>query len=151
MLEDFYKSHQDQQEYKFYFSKLRGYKKLIMEKDEWIEYKIKIRDRLKIFACNILELSAEFSDSPRSRVLNYQLTKAGTSAYANYRAALRGRSKAEFFSKLSISVEEADEAEMWLDLIITTKLMDNERMRIMYSESLEIVKMLSSLRKKIGN
>lgn len=122
-----------------------------MEKDEWIEYKIKIRDRLKIFACNILELSAEFSDSPRSRVLNYQLTKAGTSAYANYRAALRGRSKAEFFSKLSISVEEADEAEMWLDLIITTKLMDNERMRIMYSESLEIVKMLSSLRKKIGN
>ena len=122
-----------------------------MEKDEWIEYKIKIRDRLKIFACNILELSAEFSDSPRSRVLSYQLTKAGTSAYANYRAALRGRSKAEFFSKLSISVEEADEAEMWLDLIITTKLMDNERMRIMYSESLEIVKMLSSLRKKIGN
>ena len=151
MLEDFYKSHQDQQEYKFYFSKLRGYKKLIMEKDEWIEYKIKIRDRLKIFACNILELSAEFSDSPRSRVLNYQLTKAGTSAYANYRAALRGRSKAEFFSKFSISVEEADETEMWLDLIITTKLMDNERMRIMYSESLEIVKMLSSLRKKIGN
>lgn len=122
-----------------------------MEKDEWIEYKIKIRDRLKIFACNILELSAEFSDSPRSRVLNYQLTKAGTSAYANYRAALRGRSKAEFFSKFSISVEEADETEMWLDLIITTKLMDNERMRIMYSESLEIVKMLSSLRKKIGN
>ncbi len=122
-----------------------------MEKDEWIEYKIKIRDRLKAFACNILELSAEFSDSPRFRVLNYQLTKAGTSAYANYRAALRGRSKAEFFSKLSISVEEADEAEMWLDLIITTKLMDNERVRIMYSESLEIVKMLSSLRKKIGN
>ena len=122
-----------------------------MEKDEWIGYKIKIRDRLKAIACNILELSAEFSDSPRSRMLNYQLTKAGTSTYANFRAALRGRSKAEFFSKLSISVEEADEAEMWLDLIITTKLIDNERIKILYAESLELVKMLSSLRKKIGN
>jgi four helix bundle protein len=122
-----------------------------MENDEWIGYKIKIRDRLKAFACNILELSAELSDSPRSHVLNYQLTKAGTSAYANFRAALRGRSKAEFFSKLSISVEEADEAEMWLDLIITTKLIDNEKIKTLYAESLELIKMLSSLRKKIGD
>jgi len=83
--------------------------------------------------------------------LYYQLTKAVTSTYAKYRAALRGRSKAEFFSKLSVSVVEADEAEMWLDLIITTKLIDNECRRIMYAESLETAKMLSSLRKNIGN
>lgn len=122
-----------------------------MEKDNWLEYKIKLRDRLKTFACNILELSAEFSDNPRSRVLNYQLTKAGTSVYANYRAALRGRSKAEFFSKLSIAVEEADESEMWLDLIITTKLIRNEKITALYSESLDLVKMLSSLRKRISD
>lgn len=46
--------------------------------------------------------------------------------YANYRAALRGRSKAEFFSKLSIAVEEADETEMWIDLLIESKILSNE-------------------------
>jgi four helix bundle protein len=122
-----------------------------MEKDGWIDFKIKLRDRLKAFAINILELSAEFPDNPRSRVLNYQLTKAGTSAYANYRAALRGRSKAEFFSKLSISVEEADESEMWLDLVISTKLIDNVKIKSIYEESLELVKMLSSLRKRMSD
>jgi four helix bundle protein len=120
-----------------------------MEKDEWIEYKIKLRDRLKAFACNILDLSAEFPDNPRSRVLNYQLTKAGTSVYANYRAAMRGRSKAEFFSKLSISVEEADESEMWLDLIISTKLLNTEQIEKLHFESLELLKMLSHLRKRM--
>jgi four helix bundle protein len=122
-----------------------------MEKDNWLDYKIKLRDRLKLFACEILELSSEFPDSPRSRVLNYQLTKSGTSAYANYRAALRGRSKAEFFSKISIAVEEADESEMWLDLIITTRLIDTDKLKALYSESLELVKMLSSLRKRISD
>lgn len=122
-----------------------------MENDGWIDFKVKLRDRLKAFAINILELSTEFPDNPRSRVLNYQLTKAGTSTYANYRAALRGRSKAEFFSKLSISVEEADESEMWLDLIISTKLIDNEKIKSLYKESLELVKMLSSLRKRISD
>lgn len=122
-----------------------------MEQDKWIDYKIKLRDRLKVFAVNILELSASSPDNPRSRILNYQLTKAGTSAYANYRSALRGRSKAEFFSKLSISVEEADESEMWLDLIITTKLIDNEKIRDLYEESIELIKILSSLRKKMSD
>lgn len=122
-----------------------------MEKDDWIDYKLKLRDRLKAFAINILEVSASFPDNPRSRILNYQLTKAGTSAYANYRAALRGRSKAEFFSKLSISVEEADESEMWLDLIISTKLIDNEKIKTLYVESLELIKMLSSLRKRMSD
>ena len=120
-----------------------------MEKDDWINYKILLRDRLKEFALKILELSLEFPNDPRSRVLNYQLTKAGTSAYANYRAALRGRLKAEFFSKLSISVEEADEAEMWLDLIVTSKLLNSESVHKLHSESLELLKMLSSLRKNM--
>ena len=67
----------------------------------------------------ILELSERFPKTTKANIINYQLTKSGTSMYANYRAALRGRSKPEFFSKLSITVEEADETEMWLDLCIT--------------------------------
>ncbi len=120
-----------------------------MDNTDWTAYKIMLRDRLKEFACNILELSVQFPDTPRSRVVNYQLTKAGTSSYSNYRAALRGRSKAEFFSKISVSVEEADESEMWLDLIITTKMIDTDFVIQLHSESLELLKMLSSMRKRM--
>jgi four helix bundle protein len=83
-----------------------------MEESSWIMYKIEVRERLKAFALKILEFSEMFPKTPRGNIINYQLTKAGTSVYANYRAALRGRSKAEFFSKLSISVEEADETQI---------------------------------------
>ena len=74
----------------------------------WLKYKIEIRERSKKFSLKILELSEMLPNSKRANVINYQITKSGTSVYANYRAALRGRSKAEFFSKLSISVEEGE-------------------------------------------
>ena len=119
-----------------------------MEKQNWINYKIKIREKLKAFALNVLKLSEILPKTIRAKVINYQITKSGTSAYANYRAALRGRSKSEFFSKLSISVEEMDETEMWIDLIISSNLIDNEFIRDLYAESLELLKILSSMRKK---
>ena len=68
-----------------------------MEKQNWINYKIKIREKLKAFALNVLKLSEILPKTIRAKVINYQITKSGTSAYANYRAALRGRSKSDFF------------------------------------------------------
>lgn len=65
-----------------------------MNNSNWLEYKIEVRDRLKTFALNILDLSESLPKSTRSNVINYQITKSGTSSYANFRAALRGRSKA---------------------------------------------------------
>ncbi|MCK9412387.1 MAG: four helix bundle protein [Prolixibacteraceae bacterium] len=119
-----------------------------MENTEWLNFKIQIRERLKIFALNVLNLSEIIPETTRGKVINYQLTKSGTSVYANYRSALRGRSKAEFFSKLSISVEEADEAEMWIDLLISSGILNNEFIRNLHSESMELLKILSSMRKR---
>lgn len=82
-----------------------------MSNQEWINYKIEIRDRLRAFSLEILSLFEMLPEKTRGKVLNYQLTKSGTSMYANYRAALRSRSKAEFFSKLTIAIEEADKTE----------------------------------------
>lgn len=121
-----------------------------MESNNWIKYKIEIRERLRKFALSILLLSERIPAGTSGKVINYQLTKSGTSVYANYRAALRGRSKAEFFSKISIAVEEADEVEMWLELLIASKLLNNELIEELHIESLEIVKILSSMRKKIS-
>ena len=121
-----------------------------MGNEDWIKYKIQVRDRLREFSLKILELSSLLPKTVKAKVVNYQITKSGTSAYANYRAALRGRSKAEFFSKLSISVEEMDESEMWLELIIKSKIMNNEFIKEIHKESLELVKILSSMRKRIS-
>ena len=121
-----------------------------MVNENWLAYKIQIRERLREFVLNILKLSEMLPDTTRSRVINYQITKSGTSVYANYRAALRGRSKAEFFSKLSISVEESDETEMWLELIISSKILDNTFIRKLHDESIELLKILSNIRKKIS-
>ncbi|TQD37007.1 four helix bundle protein [Haloflavibacter putidus] len=121
-----------------------------MKQNNWIAYKEEIRERLRLFALEILNLSEKLPNSTRAKVINYQLTKSGTSVYANYRAALRSRSKAEFFSKMSIVVEESDETEMWLELLIATKISNNNLTNALHSESLELLKILSSMRKKLS-
>lgn len=124
---------------------------MTMGNEEWLDYKIQVRERLKKFGLKIIKLSEQLPNHARGKVVNYQVTKSGTSMYANYRAALRGRSKREFFAKLSIVVEEADETEMWLDLIIESKILVNDLVIEMYNESLELIKILASMRKKLGN
>lgn len=119
------------------------------ENQEWIDYKARIRERLKVFALSILKLSEMLPSTTRGKVINYQITKSGSSVYANYRAALRGRSKAEFFSKFSVTVEEADETEMWLDLIFSSKIVNSIFVQELNSESLELLKILSSMRKRM--
>jgi len=119
-----------------------------MENNEWLNYKIQIRDRLRVFTLEILELSEMFPKTERGRIVNNQLTRSGSSMYSNYRAALRGRSKAEFFSKLSVAVEESDETEMWLDLTTTSGLVTNSLAQLMHAESIELLKILASMRKR---
>jgi four helix bundle protein len=121
-----------------------------MGSTEWLEYKTQLRDRLKIFALNILKLSELHPKSARGRTVNNQLTRSGTSVYANFRAALRSRSKNEFYSKLCIVVEEVDEAEMWLDLTIDSELLSGSLVCDLHDESLELTKILAQMRRKIG-
>ncbi|HYE87024.1 MAG TPA: four helix bundle protein, partial [Vicinamibacterales bacterium] len=60
---------------------------------------------------------------PTGRGTAMQLLSASQSVAANYRAACRGRSRAEFIAKLGTVVEEADESVMWLELIQASKLL----------------------------
>ena len=120
-----------------------------MSKEEWLKYKIELRERLRAFSLQILELSDLLPKTTKGKVVNYQITKSGTSMYANYRAALRGRSKREFYSKLSISVEEADETELWLDLTIAGKILNGSFVEDLHKESLELVRILANMRKNL--
>ena len=78
---------------------------------------VAIKKRTKEFAKKVIELCRELPNNREGRLIGNQLFKSGTSVAGNYRAACRGRSKAEFVSKLGIVLEEADETMFWLELI----------------------------------
>lgn len=122
-----------------------------MDASEKIGYREELKARLRRFALNLIELSKQTSFNSESKVLMNQLLRSGTSVYANYRAACRARSKAEFFSKLSIVVEEADETEMWLELVIASKVNESDLAKSLYNESLEILKIMSKARKSLSS
>ena len=117
---------------------------------EWTKFKIELRERLKKFALDIIKLVQDLPKTSESKTIGNQLLRSGTSTYANYRAALRGRSRAEFYSKLSISVEEGDESEMWLDILIESEISNTEETKRLHTESMEVIKILSHLRKTVG-
>lgn len=121
-----------------------------MENFDKIAYREELKARLRKFALNLIELSKQTPFNSESKVLMNQLLRSGTSVYANYRASCRARSKAEFFSKLSIVVEEADETEMWLDLVIFSKINESDLAKALWCESLEILKIMAKARKNIS-
>ena len=75
------------------------------------------KERTKHFALRVMKLVDAIPNSVSGRAIANQLVRAGTSVGANYRSACRGRSKAEFCSKLGTVVEEADECCFYPELI----------------------------------
>src|SRR3954447_4044897 len=76
-----------------------------------------LKQRTKPFALRSLDLIEQLPNTVRGRVLANQLARSATSIGANYRAACRARSRAEFASKLGTVAEEADESLFWIELI----------------------------------
>src|SRR5688572_3890287 len=78
-----------------------------------------LKNRTKSFALRCMTLADSLPrNAPSGRTVAQQLVNCGTSVGANYRAACRGRSKAEFLSKLGVVEEEADESCFWMELVI---------------------------------
>ncbi len=74
-----------------------------------------------------------------SRTLGNQLLRAGTSVGANYRSAVRARSRADFVAKLGIVEEECDESSYWMELIVALKLLKKTRLEDLQKEASELV------------
>jgi len=78
--------------------------------------------RTKQFALRCLKLADSLPNSPSGRTIANQLARSGSSVAANYRAACRARSKAEFCAKMGIVEEEVDETALWLEMTVDAKL-----------------------------
>jgi four helix bundle protein len=100
--------------------------------------------RTKGYAKRIIKVCRSLPDNFEGRRISDQLFRAGTSVGANYRAACRSRSKADFVSKLGIVLEEADECLYWLEIIYETKQVEPALLTSIMKESDEIISILAA-------
>ena len=110
-----------------------------------------LRARTKKFAVRIVRLFQALPHSDEARVLGKQLLRSGTSVAANYRAAGRARSRAEFAAKMGVVLGEIDESVFWLEMLVDSKIVRAERMQEIIQESNELVKIFSAARRSLRN
>jgi len=103
-----------------------------------------MKKRTKEFAKRVVRLCRKLPDNREGRLIGNQIFRSGTSVGANYRAACRARSKAEFISKLAIVEEEADETLFWLELIGEMEILDKKLLHSLMQESDEIIAIIVS-------
>jgi four helix bundle protein len=98
-----------------------------------------MKARTKEFAKRVINLCRKLPETREGQLIGKQLFRAGTSVGANYRAACRGRSKAEFIAKLGIVLEEADESLYWLEILVETEIVKPEFLMSLMNEAKELV------------
>ena len=103
--------------------------------------------RTKSFALRIMKLIGALPNTVAGRAIGEQLIRSGMSVSANYRAACRARSRAEFIAKLGIVEEEADETCHWLELIIESAMLDEAKVKDLLKEANEITAIMVASKK----
>jgi four helix bundle protein len=106
-----------------------------------------LQARTKSFALRVIRLVNALPQSTASQVIGRQLLRAATAVGANYRAACRAQSHAEFAAKLSIVVEEADESLYWLELLQESRLIKPEQLAELLREANELLAISVAARK----
>jgi len=110
------------------------------------------KKRTKAYALRVIKVVDSLPNTQSAGVLGNQLLRSGTSVGANYRAAARGKSRADFISKMGIVEEECDESLYWMELLVEDGLVDEERVADLMSEGDEILAMtVSSIRTARAN
>ncbi len=108
---------------------------------------VELKQRTKQFALRVMKLVGALPENSLGRPIGNQLVRSGTAIGANYRAACRGRSKAEFVAKLGVVVEEADESAYWLELIIEGELLARKLVEPLLQEANELTAIMVASRK----
>ena len=105
-----------------------------------------LQDRTKRFAVRIVNVFKALPKTDEARIIGKQLLRSGTSVAANYRAACRGRSKAEFAAKMGVVVEEVDETVFWMELLVETDIVAAGKMTELISEANELLAIFAASR-----
>lgn len=108
---------------------------------------VELKLRTKKFALRVMKLVEALPAGVVGKAIGMQLIRSATSVGANYRAACRGRSKAEFIAKLQIVVEEADECCYWLELVIEASLLPESKVAPLLDEANQLTAFMVASRK----
>ena len=84
-----------------------------------------LKRRTKKFGLDVIRLVEKLPKDEVSRILGRQLLRSGTSVGANYRAACRAKSSADFISKLGNVEEEADESGYWMEMLVDAQKLES--------------------------
>ncbi|MFH1297482.1 MAG: four helix bundle protein [Bacteroidota bacterium] len=108
-----------------------------------------MRARSKMFAVNIYKMLTKIKLNDLSRIPVRQLMKSATSVAANFSSATRGRSEAEFYSKICIVTEECDECLFWIDFLVEAGIMTTSETTTLQGEADELLRIFSTIKRKL--
>ncbi len=102
------------------------------------------RTRTFQFAIRCVRLVEALPKTTAAQTIGRQLLRSGTSVGANYRAAIRGRSRGDFVSRMGIVEEECDESLYWMDILVTLGLISPKRVQELRKEADQIIAIVVS-------
>jgi four helix bundle protein len=118
---------------------------------ERIEFAEALKKRTKKFVVDNIKFYRTLPKTEEAKIMGRQLLRSSSSVGANYRAVCRARSQAEFHSKLSIVVEEADESAFWMEVLIEAEVVNENELSSLLKEANEILKITAASRKTVSN
>jgi four helix bundle protein len=98
-----------------------------------------MKQRTKAFALRIIKAVEALPRARTGEVLGCQLLRSGTSVGANYRAACRAKSSADFISKMGTVEEEADESGYWMELLVDAGMVKPAKLELLLRKANELV------------
>lgn len=106
-----------------------------------------LRRRTKAFALRIIRMSQALPRTREANVIALQVLRSATGMAANYRAAGRSRSKAEFVAKIGIVIEETDETVFWLEMLVESGIVSPTKLQNLLAEATQLVAIFTASRK----
>ncbi len=108
-----------------------------------------LKPRTKAFALRVIPMYSKLAKGDTvAQVLGKQVLRSGTSVGANYREASRGRTKAEFISKIGDCLKEIEETEYWLELLVDSGCVKAKRMNELLDEPRQLIAILTTIEKR---
>jgi four helix bundle protein len=121
-----------------------------MENKERTDFAEAFRQRTKKFVVDNIKFFRTLPKTEEAKIIGRQLLRSSSSVGSNYRAACRARSQAEFHSKLSIVVEEADESAFWMEILTEAEVVKPGELNYLMDEANQILKIVSASRKTVS-
>src|SRR5215510_4830503 len=105
-----------------------------------------LKERTIQFAVRVLKLADALPNTASGRTVANQVAHSGCSVASNYRAALRGKSRADFINKITIVLEEADETDLWIEIAKRATLVRPKLVENLQTEAIELIKIFNATR-----